>query len=311
MATPEIEVSDDEIESLMAELEMESAKVVEAQAAAKAEAAEPVVAKPTKPTPVEVIEPVVATPVTTSVESVEDDLAAIEAEAEAEAAAAVAAKPEPVAAKPAPVAEPVAAKPKPAAKPVPVEPVAVVAVPEAKAASEDGMVVPDDSVVKGLQHYVDPGQFKIDTRVTEATLDACMIEQNGLRAYYGAQAARAEAQHDRLKARFEVVEATLYDYHRKLLAATGEKVTEKMVENAVKVDPRWFKAKNTVIEAGTIAAINKGLVESLKDRRDMIIQLGADRRDEYKGQARVLAQEQERSDFKARAEASARREAAA
>lgn len=290
MATPEINVSDDEIEALMAELEEESAKVVEAQIAAKAEvAAETVVAKSVEVVPVEVVEPTGAA----SVEPVEDEPAA----------------------EPTPVAEPVATKPKPAVKLVPVAELVEVVEPEAKSAvktaSDDGMAIPDDSVVKGLQHYVDPSQFKADTRVTEATLDACMIEQNGLRAYYGAQAARAEAQHDRLKARFEVVEATLYDYHRKLLAATGEKVTEKMVENAVKVDSRWFKAKNTVIEAGTIAAINKGLVESLKDRRDMIIQLGADRRDEYKGQARVLAQEQERSDFKERAAASAKREAAA
>lgn len=158
----------------------------------------------------------------------------------------------------------------------------------------------------GLKHYVDVTQFNKDTRVTEHTLDQCMIEQNGLRSYYGAQAAYAEAQHSRLKARFEVIEATLYDKHRKALAASGEKTTEKMVENAVKLDPRWLKAKNLVIEAETIAAINKGLVESIKDRRDMIIQLGADRRDEYKGAARILAEKNERADLTSRASAAAR-----
>jgi predicted dinucleotide-utilizing enzyme len=114
-------------------------------------------------------------------------------------------------------------------------------------------------------------------------------------------AARAESQSDTLKARFEVIEAKLYDEHRKLLLASGEKVTEKMVENAVKMDVRWFKGKNTVIEAGSIAAINKQLVESIKDRRDMIIQLGADRRDEFKGQARIMAADAERDSLKDRA----------
>jgi hypothetical protein len=152
-----------------------------------------------------------------------------------------------------------------------------------------------------LQHYVDVDQFRDDTRVTEANLDQCMIEQNGLRAWYGAVAARAEAQAARVKAKFEVVEATLYDHHRKELAKSGEKTTEKMVENAVKLDPRWLKAKNMVIEAETIAAINKGLVESIKDRRDMIIQLGADRRDEYKGAARVLAEQGQRDELRDRA----------
>lgn len=152
-----------------------------------------------------------------------------------------------------------------------------------------------------LQHYIDVDQFRADTRVSEANLDQCMIEQSGLRAWYGAVAARAEAQAARVKAKFEVVEATLYDHHRKELAKSGEKTTEKMVENAVKLDSRWLKAKNMVIEAETIASINKGLVESIKDRRDMIIQLGADRRDEYKGAARVLAEQGQRDELRDRA----------
>jgi hypothetical protein len=152
-----------------------------------------------------------------------------------------------------------------------------------------------------LQHYVDVDQFREDTHVSDINLDKCLIEQAGLRAYYGAQAARAEAQAARVKAKFEVVEATLYDHHRKQLALTGEKTTEKMVENAVKLDPRWLKAKNLVIEADTISSINRSLVESLKDRRDMLIQLGADRRDEFKGAARVLAEQGERDELRDRA----------
>jgi len=160
----------------------------------------------------------------------------------------------------------------------------------------------------GLKHYVDVDEFRKDTRVSETNLDSCMMEQNGLRAYYGTQAAQAEAQAARVKAKFDVVEATMYDEVRKGFA--GEKTTEKMIENAVKIDPRWLKAKNMVIESESIAAINKALVQSLSDRRDMIIQLGADRRDEYKGAARVLAERQDREDLNNRAKASTARIAA-
>jgi hypothetical protein len=152
-----------------------------------------------------------------------------------------------------------------------------------------------------LEYYVDAEAFREETRVTEINLDKCMIEQSGLRAYYGAMAARAEAQYDRLKIRFEVLEARLYNDVRKELATSGEKTTEKAIENAVKLDPRWLTGKNAVIEAGTIADINKQLVISLSDRRDMIIQLGADRRDEYKGAARVMMEQKERSDLNERA----------
>jgi hypothetical protein len=160
-----------------------------------------------------------------------------------------------------------------------------------------------------LQFYIDVDKFRVDTRVTDVNLDQCMIEQNGHRAFYGAQAARAEAQASRLKARFEVIEATLFDRHRKALALIGEKTTEKMIDGAVKLDPLWLKAKNLVIEGETVASINKAMVESLKDRRDMIIQLGADRRDEYKGQARTMAERDQREELSNRARNSAKQAA--
>lgn len=299
MAENEIDVSDDEINSLMAELEEESLKIVEDQAFAKTVGAATVLVSAAEHEEHEEIESAIGDGKVAVVEEElsDDDLAELEEVVEAES---VVATPEEVA----PVA---AAK----VKPVDVEEVAAKPAKVAVAAptsDEEDVAAPVGAGT--LHHFVDAVQFRKDTAITEASLDTCMIQQNGLRAYYGATAARAEAQHDRLKARFEVVEATLFDQHRKELALTGEKVTEKMVETAVKMDPRWFKAKNTIIEAGTIASINKQLVESLKDRRDMIIQLGADRRDEHKGQARILVEKEERESLRDRALKSATREAA-
>jgi hypothetical protein len=164
----------------------------------------------------------------------------------------------------------------------------------------------------GLQHVIDVEEFRRDISVSETNLDNCMMEQAGLIAYYVQQAALAEAQHLRLKARFGVLEAALYDEHRKQLIAKAAvdpalKVTEKAVENAVKIDPKWLKNQNVVIEAESIATINKGLVESLKQRRDMIIQLGADRREEGKGAARIVAAGAAHADAKARAAELAKR----
>jgi hypothetical protein len=162
-----------------------------------------------------------------------------------------------------------------------------------------------------LDYMVDQSQFRRDVSVSEANLDNCMMEQASMRAYYGSLAAQAEAQAGRMKARFDVVEAKLYMDHRKqleaLAAAGGPKVTEKAIESAVKTDPRWLKMKNTVIEAEAIAQINKGMAISFGDRRDMLIQLGADRREEGKGQLRVLAAQQEREELSRRATAAAAR----
>lgn len=140
-----------------------------------------------------------------------------------------------------------------------------------------------------LRFVVDPGSFKKETAVNPNDLDTCFVQQSSLRAFYNTQSAEAESQAARIKLRFDIIEAKLYDKHRRELTATVAKPTEKMVENAVKCDPLWLQAKERVIDAETIANINKGLSMSLADRRDMLIQLGANQRDESKGQLRMQA----------------------
>lgn len=300
--TEPIAVDDAEIEALMDELEAEIGGVV---AVTPAPAAPPVppapapVAEPEpKPEPVKVKAP--AKPkLDEELEDLESAMAEIaaaeptpEPKVEPKIAASIAGEPKITAST---ITASIATEPKPAA--FASAPVGIGDI------SED---VPAAAKAQ-LQFFVDVNQFNRDTKLTEATLDQAMMEQAGLRAFYGAQAANAEGQHARLKVRFDVLEAKLYDEHRKNLAAGGEKVTEKMVENAVKLDPRWSKAKNAVIEAETIASVNKALSVSLADRRDMMIQLGADRREEFKGAARVLAAQDERDSMAQRAAAAAQR----
>lgn len=141
----------------------------------------------------------------------------------------------------------------------------------------------------GGQYYTDPTKFRVETSISDHDLDRCMIEQNGLRSFYGTNAARAEAQAGRMKVKFEVIEAKLYEEERRLAAEDGEKVTEKMLENRVKTNAIWLKAKLAVIDAQGVSDINRALVESLKDRKDMLVQLGADRRGEMQGATRVMA----------------------
>ena len=161
------------------------------------------------------------------------------------------------------------------------------------------------SAPKGLNFFIDANAFREETQIKGHDLDTCFMQQSSLRAYYGTLAARAEAQASLCKTKFEVLEARLYDHHRKTLTDGGAKVTEKMVENAVKTDPRWLAGKENVIEADTIANVNKALAISLADRRDMLYQLGADRRDEARGQSRLLAAQGDRENMAERAKTSA------
>lgn len=146
---------------------------------------------------------------------------------------------------------------------------------------------PTATPTAGLKYFVDVEAFKRQTDLDETNLDRSAMEQSGLRAYYGAQAAYAEGQAAQVKAKFEILEAKIYNEIRNKLAVGGEKVTEKMVENAVKLDPRWQAAKMAVIDAATIAEVNKGLTFALADRREMLIQLCSDRRKDFEGQLRI------------------------
>lgn len=144
-----------------------------------------------------------------------------------------------------------------------------------------------------LRFDIDVEKFIEDTRVSEIHLDECFQKQSSLRAYYGAMAAQYEAKAQKLSTAFEVLEARLFKKYRDQAASEGLKVTEKMLENQVKTDPLWFSGKTKVAEARRDSDVMKALVMSLVDRRDMLIQLGADRRDESKGQLRMLTAQAE------------------
>lgn len=142
--------------------------------------------------------------------------------------------------------------------------------------------------VNGLNYLVDPKVFQEDTLVHELNIDEAMTQQSAMRAFYGRLAALAQAQESQMKAKLEVIEAKLYVHHRAVLQASGEKVTDKAVEAAVKTDERWLRARTMYADAIAIAETNRSLTFALADRRDMLIQLAQDRRGEKMGQLRLL-----------------------
>lgn len=190
-------------------------------------------------------------------------------------------------------------------KEVMVVPVAVATVKPVVAAV---VIVPDFEIPSGelpatsaIKDFTDKPQFDKDIRISEESLDKCITEHSALRAFYSAQAARAEHQAARMKAKFELIDAALYVQHRKALNDSGDKITEKMVESSVKTDPRWLASRNLVIDAEFFAAVAKGNAESFRDRKDMLVQLSVDRREEGKGAMRVLVEQQDRHDLRERA----------
>lgn len=140
---------------------------------------------------------------------------------------------------------------------------------------------------------LDVNQFIEETRINETNLDDAFQKQSSLRAYYGAVAAEADSVAARRKMAIEVVEAKLYKKYRDQAVAEGAKVTEAALTAQIKSDPVWLETKKLYIEAQAHADLARSFVASLADRRDMLIQLGADRRDESKGAMRMMAAQAE------------------
>ena len=139
-----------------------------------------------------------------------------------------------------------------------------------------------------LKYKPDVMAFNRDTKIDEANLNQCVIEQSSLLAYYTHKYAEAKAQYERTKHKFNQLEAGLYGAHKLRLQMTEERVTEKAIEVSVRMDEKWVKNYNFVIEAEMYANTYKGFVDAIKDRGSMLIGLCSDRRKEAEGQLRIM-----------------------
>lgn len=144
-----------------------------------------------------------------------------------------------------------------------------------------------------MDSNLDVQTFVAETAVNDVNMDDAFQKQSSLRAYYGALAAQCEAEAARLKVKSEVTEARLNKKYRDQAVAEGIKTSEKQLDNLVKLDPEWELDKQAWINAELKADIAKAFTASLSDRRDMLIQLGADRREDGKGQLRMMLAQKE------------------
>lgn len=161
---------------------------------------------------------------------------------------------------------------------------------EAKLAKEDARVFATEKEAKPKaatpRVTVDPEQIAIDVAINPKDLDSGMTSQAGLFARYAWLSAQAQSQYEKLKASFEILESKLDGEHREALS--GGKVTEAIIRAAIVADPRWGGAQSKLIEARTNASFAKDVLESFKQKRDMLVQLAISDREEMKGTLRVM-----------------------
>jgi len=134
---------------------------------------------------------------------------------------------------------------------------------------------------------VDAKQIVKDTTINPVDLDNEMLVQAGLFSNYAASTAKAELAMDNLKLKRDIVHAQVDKEVRDAAADEGRKVTEKLIDAEVSTDIRVVKVIRRHNELKAEFNTLKGVLEALKQKRDMLVQLGINSREEWKGEVRV------------------------
>lgn len=155
----------------------------------------------------------------------------------------------------------------------------------------DAPAEPEKPAAKPVRvlNFVDPTKVKGDLTYSIANLSGAMVDQAALFAHYGELAAKAARQVDDLELMLDVAKAKVSRVVRDEAAKAGLKPSVAQVEADVMVHGKVIEYRQAINAAKQIEASAKTLVEAFKQRKDMLIQLGAGEREEKKGELRINA----------------------
>jgi 3D (Asp-Asp-Asp) domain-containing protein len=94
---------------------------------------------------------------------------------------------------------------------------------------------------------------------------------------YSQHRAKVETQRDMAKAKLKEIKATVY---KRVKSDTSSKHTQSSLEAEVDTDPTVIEAQTKLIRAEHDATTWAGAVETMRAKKDCLIQLGSDRRKE-------------------------------
>ena len=135
------------------------------------------------------------------------------------------------------------------------------------------------AVVKGEAMSLDIDENAIQSAVTfSKDIDFDMEELPGLLWHWGRLEADAQELHLTVKADLEQKHAEIYKRLKDFANRTGEKITEAQLNAQIELDIEYRHCVSAVIEADGRARRFKAVVESLRAKRDLIIQLAYNHR---------------------------------
>lgn len=140
---------------------------------------------------------------------------------------------------------------------------------------------------------LDEDQLLADLLCSAETLSEDMIKQAPKFYYYGVLLSIASRNVDIAKRNLDVVEArvdTKIRESRDDLAA-GKKLTENQITARITVNSEVMEARDLHIKCKHLEKVLTAVVEALRHRKDMLIQMGLLTREEMKGELSIRSKE--------------------
>jgi hypothetical protein len=156
---------------------------------------------------------------------------------------------------------------------------------ESKVIEED--IEKPKSTVSGLKSFIDVEKLKADVKINPINIDVELAEHASKFVHYAVQSSEARRQHERMKAAFDILESRLYHEHRTVLKTDNPKVTEAQIKSAVICDKRWLGGNSRMIDARAIYDLAQSAKEAFGMRRDTMLQMAKDMREERLGAMRI------------------------
>lgn len=140
-------------------------------------------------------------------------------------------------------------------------------------------------------------QFDVaeELSISKATLNEDFIEQAGKYAWWSVLAEIAKSYVESTKNAMEKAEAEADKRARTQLQLDGIKITETAVDRAIKLDEEYQAAVNAHLSAKKNAAILEKIARAFEQRKEMLINLGANLRNELDGSSDVTSSLKERA----------------
>jgi hypothetical protein len=150
-----------------------------------------------------------------------------------------------------------------------------------------------------VKSILDKAVFLEDVQFSDIDLDGAIREQASLFARYSTMHAEAAEQASSKKVLYEAIRARAAKTFREEAAKASTKVTDSLIEQEVTLNAQVLQARLEMIQADGILDLCKNALKAFEQRRDMLIQRGSSIREELKGELRIHAVTEARTNDRA------------